>query len=414
MTPHSSDKLTIVHVRLVFLRIGEIDTLNERYQAHASIESRWTVSHDKFLSTITATEQERLIKGKSISLDEYEQSHWHPQLYIENALGDLKEQITYSAKINTKDQKIYICEHRIIKGLFWEKLELQHFPSDVQDLSISVTSTYFHNRVVLIADPHRQSGVNREAFVDQQEWCLYEHIDTEERYVKEFLFQTSSDEDDEDEGGIDSMNTEDRKRCVLTVTCHVARQSQYFFWNGFCLIFLITLVSFCAFGLPLQYVVNRLQVSCTLLLTSISFRWTVNRSLVSDNNPTISYLTSLDKYGILCIFNLILHAVWHSIICVIIYEQTNNFHVSKNSWMAYLDRAAFGVCALLFIVLHVIMIAWLYWVPLRHRKEMKNKDERYRLLVVEKMKVNEQESCLIKKKIISFDQNHISRHSTFV
>ncbi|CAF0929989.1 unnamed protein product [Adineta ricciae] len=414
MISHSSDKLTVVHVRLVFLRIGEIDTLNERYQAHASIESRWTVSHDKFLSTITTTEQERLINGKSILLDKYEQTHWHPQLYIENALGDLKEQIKYSAKINGKDAKIYVCEHRIIKGLFWEKLELQHFPSDVQDLSISVTSTYFHNRVVLIADPHRQSGVNREAFVDQQEWCLYEHIDTEERYVKEFLFQTSSDDDDDDdeEGDCErfkSLNTDDRKRSVLTVTCHVARQSQYFFWNGFCLIFLITLVSFCAFGLPLQYVVSRLQVSCTLLLTSISFRWTVNRSL-----PTISYLTSLDKYGILCIFNLILHAVWHSIICVIIYEQTNNFHVPKNSWMAYLDRAAFGVCALLFIVLHVIMIAWLYWVPLRHRKEMRNKDERYRLLVVEKMKVDEQQSCLIKKEIINFDQNHISRQSTFV
>ena len=247
MTPHSSDKLTVVHVRLVFLRIGkthsitltfksrpmishlgEIDTLNERYQAHASIESRWVVSHDKFLSTITATEQERLMKGKSISLDKYEQSHWHPQLYIENALGDLKEQIKYSAKINAKDQKIYICEHRIIKGMFWEKLELQHFPSDVQDLSISVTSTYFHNRVVLIADPQRQSGVNREAFVDQQEWCLYEHIDTEERYVKEFLFQTSfddnDDDDDEEEDNCErlkSLNTDDRKRSVLTVTCHV-------------------------------------------------------------------------------------------------------------------------------------------------------------------------------------------------
>ncbi|CAF1312098.1 unnamed protein product [Adineta ricciae] len=383
MISPSSDKLTVVHVRLVFLRIGEIDTLNERYQAHASIESRWTVSHDKFLSTITATEQERLIKGKSISLDKYEQSHWHPQLYIENALGDLKEQIKYSAKINTKDQKIYICEHRIIKGLFWEKLELQHFPSDVQDLSISVTSTYFHNRVVLIADPHRQSGVNREAFVDQQEWSLYEHTDTEERYIKEFLFRTDYDVEDEDEGGTHSMNTEDRKRCVLTVTCHVARQSQYFFWNGFCLILLITLVSFCAFGLPLQYVVNRLQVSCTLLLTSISFRWTVNRSL-----PTISYLTSLDRYGILCIFNLILHSMWHSIISVIIYEQTSDFRVPKNSWMVYLDRGAFAVFFSAFVILHIMMITWLFRVPLKHRQEMKDKDYRHRAGIVGKLNGN--------------------------
>ncbi|CAF1516119.1 unnamed protein product, partial [Adineta steineri] len=26
------------------------------------------------------------------------------------------------------------------KGVFWEKLELQHFPTDVQDLSISIGS----------------------------------------------------------------------------------------------------------------------------------------------------------------------------------------------------------------------------------------------------------------------------------
>lgn len=29
---------------------------------------------------------------------------------------------------------------------------------------------------------------------------------------------------------------------------------------------------------------NRLQVSCTLLLTSITFRWTVNRSLVNHSS----------------------------------------------------------------------------------------------------------------------------------
>ena len=53
---------------------------------------------------------------------------------------------------------------------------------------------------------------------------------------------------------------------------------------------------------------SRLQTTYTLLLTSISFKWVINRSL-----PTVSYLTSLDKYAITCIVFISLLASWHSI-----------------------------------------------------------------------------------------------------
>jgi len=110
------------------------------------------------------------------------------------------------------------------KRIFWEKLELYHFPSDVQDLSISVTSSLFHDKVLLFADPYRLSGVNREAFVDQQEWSLYEHVDSEQRFIKDFLFRANDDDDEEDDQQIkDTANKEERKRSVLTVTCHAGR-----------------------------------------------------------------------------------------------------------------------------------------------------------------------------------------------
>jgi hypothetical protein len=202
------------------MNLGEIDTLNEKYQAHVSIESRWTVSSDEILSNLSSDDQQRLTDGKSIRLNKYDEYHWHPQLYIENCFGELKEQIKYSAKISKEDNKIYICEHRDIKGLFWEKLELHHFPCDVQDLSISITSMFFHDKVLLIADPYRSSGVNREAFIDQQEWSLYEHVNTEQRYIKDFLFRTGDNEEDDDGQMRDQGIIEDRKRSVLTVTCH--------------------------------------------------------------------------------------------------------------------------------------------------------------------------------------------------
>jgi hypothetical protein len=210
-----------IYVRLMFLRIGEIDTLNEKYQAQASIESRWPIELDKSLPKLSSDEQNRLAYGKSVSLVKYSESNWHPQLYIENALGDLKEQIRYSAKKSKIDNQIYVCEHRDIKGLFWEKLELQHFPSDVQDLSISIASMLYDDKLVLMADPYHPSGINREAFVDQQEWSLYEHVDTQQRYIKEFLFRGEEEEEDNDEDDTSSSTTnKQRNRSILTVTCH--------------------------------------------------------------------------------------------------------------------------------------------------------------------------------------------------
>ena len=197
----------------MIINLGEIDTLNEKYQAQASIEARWPVELDKLSAELSADDKERLLDGKSITLSKYAESHWHPQLYIENALGDLKEQIRYTAKKSNDDSQTYICEHRDIKGLFWEKLELHHFPSDVQDLSISIASMLYDDKVILTVDPYRLSGVNRESFVDQQEWLLYRHVDTEHRFVKEFLLSG----DDDDTRGI---KKDEQKRSILTVTCH--------------------------------------------------------------------------------------------------------------------------------------------------------------------------------------------------
>jgi hypothetical protein len=75
----------------MFLRVGEIDTLNEKYQAQAAIEARWLIDIDKLSSSLSLDDQKHLTDGKSISLLNYADSHWHPQVYIENVIGDLKE-----------------------------------------------------------------------------------------------------------------------------------------------------------------------------------------------------------------------------------------------------------------------------------------------------------------------------------
>ena len=81
----------------------------------------------------------------------------------------------------------------------------------------------YDDKVMLINDPHQLSGVNREAFVDQQEWSLYEHVDTQQRFVKEFLSRGGIEEEEEDEEEDQVSESEERKRSVLTVTCHAGK-----------------------------------------------------------------------------------------------------------------------------------------------------------------------------------------------
>ncbi|CAF3732331.1 unnamed protein product [Rotaria socialis] len=357
-----------VNIRVTFLRIGEIDTLNERYQAQAAIDARWLVNYNLLTRQLSRNDKQRLDEGKSVTLVKYTDSNWHPQLFIENALGDLKEQITYSAK-KSNDQFVYICEHREIKALLWEKLELHHFPCDVQELSISVGSMLYDDKVILVADHLRLSGINRETFVDQQEWFLYEHVISEQRFVKEFLMDDNDDAVEEH-----SKSQNERKRSFLVISCHAARRSEYFYWNGYCLMCLITICGFCIFCIPPTLPQNRLQIGVTLLLTSITFRWTVNRSL-----PTISYLTSLDKYSIISIFILVILCIWHAAMGAAVFIAKHYPNIDTDDKFVWIDRyALFGFLGAFFIM-HMAMLVWLFLVPLAYRRQMERNDQEYHI-----------------------------------
>lgn len=137
--------------------------------------------------------------------------HWHPQLFLLNVCRNHDEDIKYIIK--KRHSSIQIREFRDVYGKFYSKFDLHHFPTDIQELSVSIGSALFDNEVILQVDSQRASGINREAFIDQQEWQLYDHIQTRMKFIKGFLFQ--NDDDDQ----LDSPGHE-RKRSILTIACH--------------------------------------------------------------------------------------------------------------------------------------------------------------------------------------------------
>lgn len=168
-----------VSLRVKFIRLGEVSsniilflsryillliqviTLQEKFYAEVVIEARW--------------------------LYDPTNASWNPNLYVKNALGDVKEEVI-SELVDHLDEPIfsnhrdydiiYVWELRKVVGTFWEKLELNSFPADVQQLSLQIVSRCPMEECILVENRLQPSIVNREAFLAQQEWFLYEHIET--------------------------------------------------------------------------------------------------------------------------------------------------------------------------------------------------------------------------------------------
>lgn len=141
-----------VEVRIVFLQIGEVDTINEKFQAVVKTKAKW---YDTEIIT------------------EYDpKKHWNPKLFIENALHEkFKEEITY--EVARYFDKTIVTETRISKGTFWERMELNDFPLDIQELSINLLTKHKPNACKLISDKQVMSCISNDAlntFRDQQKF----------------------------------------------------------------------------------------------------------------------------------------------------------------------------------------------------------------------------------------------------
>ncbi|CAF1582495.1 unnamed protein product, partial [Didymodactylos carnosus] len=139
-----------IRMRCIFLRVGDIDTLNERYYAEIILEASW---NDIQLKDQIAYNHNQ---------------HWNPNLAIVNSIGDLQKHDIWYTIQNTVTMT-EVTEHHRIKGLFWEKMELSHFPVDVQKLSIQVSTMKQNkelgrNMLKFVKNNNKQSGVNRFIF----------------------------------------------------------------------------------------------------------------------------------------------------------------------------------------------------------------------------------------------------------
>ncbi|CAH8616799.1 unnamed protein product [Schistosoma rodhaini] len=294
-----------VELVLIFVKVGQVDTVNERYQADIFLQARWREplldamwnksslksksswqTNPSIENPFTDLTSKRQLNTLKLQDDEF----WNPRLLIDNAEGEPIEIISHEVEFIEPDFEAYLVEKRRIKGIFHETLELRHFPFDCQDLSVTITCDRTTDEVELVASPTEVSQVDVRCAADSQEWKIFHHVD-----IKSIEIQTGY-----------SPSTSKRHHPGLVFTSRSARRSGYFLVNMILISCVLCLLSFSAFSVPANE--NRLQLSLLLLLTTVTFKFAASQNL-----PKISYLTYLDKVVLVNFFMLVILTVWHAI-----------------------------------------------------------------------------------------------------
>ncbi|CAG5116556.1 unnamed protein product, partial [Candidula unifasciata] len=141
----------LVEIKVVFVRVSDIDTIGQQFEAEVYIQARWPESQ------FAGYTEEQL------SEIEFRQC-WNPMLVILNIAGSA-ESDRASMLLRYEPDRVYpvLTYMWHIVGTFRESMELQHFPFDVQEISIVISSERSIREIELVCDYSQLSNVSPRA-----------------------------------------------------------------------------------------------------------------------------------------------------------------------------------------------------------------------------------------------------------
>jgi len=313
---------------VTYLKVGEINTLKEQFEADILVRLKW---REPELDNVPLEKAETINWAKM----------WNPKVFIDNAVGEPK----YTGSellMKSPEGHAYVIERKRYRGTFMEQMELWEFPFDVQDLSIMVMSDLDATELDLVEDPDEIHKIQRQSFIDEQEWYLY-------KWIEGTKMELAPDRADPS-----------IRRPAINIKARAGRRPAYFVWNIFSVTFMIACLCFITFSVHPSLVANRLQLTFIVMLTSVAFRFTVHQSL-----PRVSYLTYLDRYIIATMITLASVCLWHGLTSLMDPDNRNR------------DYIALAVFVALYILYNMQFFMRIYVIPYRRRREMKVKEREY-------------------------------------
>lgn len=220
---------------------------------------------------------------------------------------------------------------------------MRRFPFDYQAITLWLTSNWDVKHLQFYKDPDYDDNIRTWNFKGKQEWELQEHVlgKSTENFPEEAASQNFYP--------------------FYRVRLHVMRKYGFYFYNVALVMCLITALTFTSFAVDEGLIGDRLQITVTLLLTSIAFKYYV-QSFV----PTVSYLTLVDKYVLTCIvFQFGIAAIHNSLPGIL---------PSKNG-LHYFEWACFAVGLVIFLIIHIMFAI----ISVRYVKENERKKRKHEM-----------------------------------
>ncbi|ESO96800.1 hypothetical protein LOTGIDRAFT_231641 [Lottia gigantea] len=328
------DKVT-VELKCSFLQILNIDTVGQCFEAEVFVQAKWQEP---------ALQKAAELNDKSM----YDpKEHWIPRMTILNANGDLTfNRRNFSVHFNQKGYKYPVVTLLWrFKGKFRENLELEHFPFDVQDLTIQLSTERSADEVDFIEDQQVLSTVNTGTFQNSGEWNIYEHVETfKDSTTREYVSSTVHP--------------------ILFAQCRVKRKFGFYMWN---IAFIVALISNYTFlmGTEEPDKVDRMYNNATLLMTAFVFRMSITQTL-----PAISYLTYLDVYVIVSLVFHCLQIAENSLMACL------SRHISREELYDW-DIFCISIFGVIYFLFHIMFLVYIYLTAYRRRRLMEQKDRLY-------------------------------------
>ncbi|ESO96799.1 hypothetical protein LOTGIDRAFT_231640 [Lottia gigantea] len=307
-----------VELKCAFLQILNIDTVGQCFEAEVFVQAKWQEP---------ALQKAADLNDKSM-YDPAE--HWIPRMTILNANGALAfTRRNFSVQFNQKGYKYPVV--RLLwrfKGTFRENLELEHFPFDVQDLTIQLSTERSADEVVFIDDQEVLSTVNTRTFQNSGEWIIYEHVETfRDSTTREYVSSTIHP--------------------ILFAQCRVKRRIGFYMWNVVFLMAMVSIATFCT-ATEEPDAIDRMYNNVTLLMTAFVLRMSVQPTL-----PAISYLTYLDVYVLVSLVFLCLQIAENSLMACL------SNHITKQELYDW-DNFCISIIAAIYVLFHMTFLIYIY------------------------------------------------------
>lgn len=272
--------------------VVDIDTINETFTITCELLLEWAAPESESLHGDNGLEE-----GVDRRDKDWE-PEWWPSWEVFGLSGDLenvrREFWTRKGGDNGGKQGFRVSNSTTFTAKIVEKMDLEEFPFDVEDLTVNlrltneITEAYFVN----FDNEERYPIVDmRDADVSLSEYFPYPDIPYNFKLMRK------------------SARGEDRSTILLQI--NMVRSQQYYFYNIISIMLLLTTSVAVSWTMdPAAHDVqgSRVSFDLNLILAGIAFKFVLAGML-----PHVSYMTTLDAYIFSCFLTLFLVMFWHAL-----------------------------------------------------------------------------------------------------